>query len=1533
MYFSIGNKAVPLARPSPASAVSTISATKGSPSPPQSLADSAAGDPVDNQPCQNLSELPGSPSLTQGQIETRDQANAKVRKNSLRRSFSSLGGGKEAVSSAKDRGIKLQRKSSKLWQPRWAPNRNRGGESDQKDLDQQSISDGGGADTSSPTSKEALHPLDGGVSDVPPILSLTASSMGLPFGSTDMFGSSPLATPVRHERSEPSTLGKPLPDRQLAKVSPVATDSSPALGAPFELPPRQISSYFRVAGSRSSAASSETIKPARSIGPAAPNFSPALGGLINSFPSPALRNKKSSDLAASSGESTPSGEGWDGGEKCFSSTTSVKRSSSRRFSEQETSFEHVLNREKPLPESPRGGVCDARQTNRSPDTIRRKINPPPVPAPAMSPPPAPASSPNKIMRSGMGSGSDVDNALRTPPPRKLQLNPQARNAPADFPLKRLTLEARMALGNGSPQRSQAWSLSAQAGSFNTPRNAPLGLVRAATPSTPNSGEVSPNHGRLSHETDASPSPGSSIYMTGNSSTSSLDSNLILGTTTGGNVSTGDIAKSLAIPREAIKQMLETSQVIWRTHGQGSGSGMENRSSELGFYSKSQGSRSDDCLSTHLSQQARSGGRDPTNRQRSPVGATSSRPSSASASIRPYSKGGGLTIFDPSVPSWQKSVATPKQQSIRSTSLDEGVNRHSVREAIRMEMNAMKRQNSATSSPNFSRPIPLTTRSHELEPRPEAGGLVASAEDQVTTVGPLQGPLSLKGAAQRHEQGMITLGQEDEDREEILIDPISTGQDQESNGWAGMTWSSPSTNGNQAPSPESPRFNSTPWKDSQFKLTRSNPRSLNPDTNPPPSPRHRRNSDSGLVVGPDAPFRRRPGDLHAWTVFIDEQGIPSVRATPSAFHTPDCSLAGKGNATWQCGCRSYVPTPWTRASTSDLPRPAAHNLTRENLNDPSSVTKFLRTMSSAPDLSVRWKEDCQILTARQDELKREVERHSQQIERHQREIDELQAAVTRMSSDLEMESRTFNSGSLSRSSSFGRLIPQYVHSSKHSVPTSAPQPSQVVPKNLKATEEVQEVTPLNQPLPLTSEEVLRSPQTILNRKPNAGGSLRKSLSHSQLPSFGSVKKFTFPWHRRNNSGVEQATITPFPGSSNPPTRKSSLSSFPQPRIESTRPSLNLSNERPLPPTPKEKKSYPPSSRKASFDALSRMVDPNFRSAHIRDPSSASSRASSYATGYTYDSSEFDARYSFLPSVRRRWDSISSKGTSISEGQAQDPLHERGVFAPKRLFGSLASNRSSQDGVGSPRNSFKVAPAPPRRSSLKEIIEKKIHYPGSKDVTADISPIGGNPQEIASCMAPISEISEGGTPTSAKVPSVAERNPSNSFHSRPTPPTIFPPSQRSRFLSHPFAETQVDESKKHAANHGFLAPRLGLGPDRDLDRTFERNPSFQNHRSKQLPPSPRSATSTLTTSNGYNTLKRKNSTSNKRLPVAIAHGSMTVVRSDDALGRLPDGLHYQEMMTMPNGSPFTFDTSLDQDEMSKAKITLRDGFSIPKTVTAA
>ena len=1305
---------------------------------------------------------------------------------------------------------------SKAWQPRWAPKLKR-------TTPAESVT------TYSPILDAPLPPLPTSVASPPPALMLDDTAFGRPFSTTGLldlnasrFSFLDMSNKDNDSDSDsehahattstsvprPPTIQEPPIELQAGVGLPMSATLSPSTGL---AEPAMRSSSLRPASGR------DTLRPPPSSSPfptddarspqlSLPTSSPALASLISSFPSPTSREAPSSETppVPSLPSAHPSHNGaigrapamlkensWDGGERWdvegrkHSGVPAGHASTELPYLDMDDEDETELL-EASLAEhsavTMRPTLSSSSTT--SPPRNRSNRNPPPRPAPTMALPELPTKA---------GAQSDV---RQHTPTGSIQLGGQQHeNGPAS--------------GRSSKQGQRPLILPTLRSSSSIDRLALMG------------------------SSNSSPSDElAQAKMPGGSNLKPL--------TLRRNASTDELAKSLDIPRETVKQMLDTTQHVWRSHLLGS-SALQNDIPSTNGLERLSRSSSSPMLSTLFASQG------------SLEGSVVREDLSKGSVARSHANRGsnrtstlGLPYISSSRPSFeQQSPGWAMSKSSTDTAGPSTMEAQAERAKHRRTFLGRSSEDGPTASYNFSRPI-------RREANGADGALGASASmpalsavrDAPKPPALLQSPLLLKGESEA--TGFAQFAVDDE--QEILVDSASASEAHKSfvlapapvsKGVSSITGPADARSNVHKPMPELPQQSRTP------------------------SPRlARRNSDTVLNRFAPEFGKRAPGELHAWSVCIDDDGVPAIRPSPSAFHRPECPLAGKNNATWQCGCRSAASIDLVRATPQQVRTTAAQSLAVPGQASPGRHRSLSASNAMDP--------------ARQAQLWSQVERNKELIRKHEQEIAGLQEQVVRIST--EMASARPSSSSAFATPELGTVPVFPAPPSKVPAITRKPLPSIAsaesdrppVPSKVSSIEPFPSVGAATAPaVPASAAAQVQPPRTLRGRiaslsKMNLAGrdeNVRPAqsldLGHSRLRSSSSTsslnKVFRFPWTRSSEKEAAFPQPTPFPlgerGHGN-------AASATVPR-DKTLPNLRMQSvdeSRPLPAPPlseatlfNKDKRYPPSSRKYSYEMLH---GPAFHtsvgSRHLRGRS-GSSKSSSFGTGTSiFSSSESNemhesSRFAGFARLGRRWDSISSRGTSASARNSAEVAQPNGTsFGSMPALSAVAGKplpASSEMEVGPRRSEGRAKTPPPRRSSLRKSLEA-APAPRRTPIPAEFL------QANDAVMAPISEQSELGSPASARLASIhadLEMSPASVMGASPAGPMRMSMSERYRLQG-------LTVPAPLALSSSLTSPALGC--------VAEPGSGIKVGEGPRSPTSPRSARSPL--------------------PVAFSHGALTVAR---------------------------------------------------------
>lgn len=1301
--------------------------------------------------------------------------------------------------------------ATKAWQPRWAPKLKRTTPSES-------------VTTYSPILSPPLPPLPSSATSPPPALQLDDAGFGRPFstsGLLDMNASrfSFLDMSLRDHDSDSDHEGtasnSPFPPQAPTIREPPAMGQSPLVGFPSSAGASAVphsealsstsGSYRADAGHDllhvpplTSPMSAEGSRMTLTSQASLPTSSPALASLISSFPSPTTRQPPS--ITESLGAHLPPSKlphpdgawslkaplmskenSWDGGERWdlekpkASRVTASRSSTELPYLDMDDEDTEVLASALPnpagnLPQSVPG------PTTVSPPRNRQMRNPPPGPAPTAALPALP----------GLPSAPAHDDAQRTESAATGEATDQHQDG--DFNSRRASRQLQRPLILPTLRSSSSFdrlSNMQQAAGGTSAAQPSMG------PSPPRSGGVGADRKVL---------------------------------TLSRNASTDELARSLDIPRDTVRQMLDTTQHVWRNHLLGSSAlNMKFEASSPQNHDQLPRSSSSPMLSTLFASHSGSAGgvtRDDGSRvPRSSAGGipyiSSSRPS-----------------FEQQSPSW--AVVGDAADGQRATLLDARAERAKHRRTFL----GRSSEDGLTANYNFSRPIRRdATGSDQGLGSSASMPSLAAARQAPKPPALLQSPLLLKGESEA--TGFAQFAVDDE--EEVLADSASEAHQLSS---AGHALHTEEQHGQAA----------------SVLTSRSGPFALHkpmpalPGQPMPTSPRLvRRNSDTVLNRFAPEFGKRAPGELHAWSVCIDDDGIPAIRPSASAFHRPQCALAGKTNATWQCGCRASHGADLAATPSSQLSRFATPALTVLGQSSPGRN----RSLSASSVMD----------PARQAQLWSQVERNKELIRKHEQEIAGLQEQVVRISTEISSARPSFSSTLRTPELASATMMPSQSSKPVANVVARKPLPQisssdadgsrPPVPSKVEAAEPFPSMSATAKPgSALASSEGVAGTRTLRGRiaslsKINLAGrdeetreSQSLDLGHSRLRSSSSTsslnKVFRFPWSRSSEKETAFPQPTPFPlGGRHAQSGSVSLSR------DKALPNVHMHSadvHRPLPAPPVSEvppsKRYPPSSRKYSYDMLH---GPTFHSSvgsrHLRGRS-GSSKSSSFGTGNSiFSSAESNdthepSRFASFPRFGRRWDSISSRGTVPSARNSADVTNLVGATHASTpalsSYGAKPSVATSSD-----------VELPPRRSSLRKSVE----------AAQTRSPI---PIEFLQAndagMAPISEQSEMGSPASARLDTIAadvEMSPASLAGMSPAGPARMSMSERYR-LQGLTVPAPLPLSSTHASS--LASPALSSAVEPDSATKVGGLPVS--------PVSPRSARSPL--------------------PVAFSHGSLTVAR---------------------------------------------------------
>lgn len=1298
---------------------------------------------------------------------------------------------------------------TKAWQPRWAPKLKRTTPSDS-------------VTTYSPILSPPLPPLPSSAASPPPALQLDDAGFGRPFstsGLLDMNASrfSFLDMSLRDHDSDSDHEGtasnSPYPPQAPTIREPPAMGQSPLVGFP--------SSAGISATTRSTALSStsdpspadaghDLLRVPRLASPVSaegsrttltsqmslPTSSPALASLISSFPSPTTRQPPSiseslgahlppsklphSDGVRSLGPPLMSKQNsWDGGERWdiekpkASGLTASRSSTELPYLDMEDEDTEVLAAALPNP----GGHLPQPvigSTTASPPRNRQTRNPPPGPAPTAALPALP----------GLPSAPTHDEAARTISATPGEVTDQDQD--------------------GDPHSRRA--------SRQLQRPLILPTLRSSSSFDRLSSMQQAAGGSAAMQSSIGPSPPKLVV--------GADRKAL---TLSRNASTDELARSLDIPRDTVKQMLDTTQHVWRNHLLGSSAlNMKMEASSPQSHDQLPRSSSSPMLSTLFASHSGSAGgvaRDDGSRV----------PRSSSGGI-PYISS-SRPSFEQQSPSW--AVVGDAADGQRANLLDARAERAKHRRTFL----GRSSEDGLTANYNFSRPIrrDATGSDDGLGSSVSMPSLSAARQSPKPPV-LLQSPLLLKGESEA--TGFAQFAVDDE--EEILADSASEAHQLSSAGHA-----LPTEQRRQAASVLTSRSG-------PFALQKPVP--ALPGQPNPTSPRLvRRNSDTVLNRFAPEFGKRAPGELHAWSVCIDDDGIPAIRPSASAFHRPQCALAGKTNATWQCGCRANGGADLAATPSSQLTRFPTPALTASGQSSPGRN----RSLSASSVMD----------PARQAQLWSQVERNKELIRKHEQEIAGLQEQVVRISTEIASARPSFSSTLRTPELASAPMMSSQTSKPVANLVARKPLPSIMsseadrsgppVPSKAEAAEPFPSMSaaaiPGSAVAPcegVASTRTLRGRIASLSRINLAGRdeetreSQSLDLGHSRLRSSSSTsslnKVFRFPWSRSSERETVFPQPTPFPMGG----RHAQSGSVSSSRDKAL-PNVHMHSadvHRPLPAPPVSEmppsKRYPPSSRKYSYDMLH---GPAFHSSvgsrHLRGRS-GSSKSSSFGTGNSiFSSAESNdthepSRFANFPRFGRRWDSISSRGTTPSARNSADVTN---LVGATHASTPALSSFGAKPAAAVPND----VELPPRRSSLRKSVEAA---PARSPIPIEFL------QANDAGMAPISEQSEMGSPASTRLDTIAadvEMSPASLAGMSPAGPARMSMSERYR-LQGLTVPAPLPLSSSHASS--LASPALTSANEPDSATKVGGLP--------MSPVSPRPARSPL--------------------PVAFSHGSLTVAR---------------------------------------------------------
>ncbi|SYW78379.1 uncharacterized protein UBRO2_02571 [Ustilago bromivora] len=916
-----------------------------------------------------------------------------------------------------------------------------------------------------------------------------------------------------------------------------------------------------------------------------------------------------------------------------------------------------------------------------------------------------------------------------------------------------------------------------------------------------------------------------------------------------NASTDELAKSLDIPRETVQQMLDTTQHVWRNHLLDSAAALQivdetpNHSSD-----RLSRSSSTPMLSTLFASQGSSDD------------AVACEDLSKGSVARPLVNRGSNRTLTPGLPYISSSRPSFEQQSpgwaLSKSSMDAA--RPSTM-ALQAERAKHRRtflgrgsEDGPTASYNFSRPIRRDADATDAELAASVSMPALSAIKQAPKPPALlQSPLLLKGESEATGFTQFVVN----DEQEILAYSGSE---------AHQTFTLP-----RVP----PKANVTNAQ--ELAGVQKSVLAL-PQQDRNPSPRLvRRNSDTVLNRFAPEFGKRAPGELHAWSVCIDDDGVPAIRPSPSAFHRPSCPLAGKNNATWQCGCRGDMAASLKKVATSSGALTSfAGNL---QVSGPSSPGRN-RSLSASNVLD----------PVRQAQLWNQVEKNKELIRKHEQEIAGLQEQVVRISTEISSGRPSISSAfatpdisSLAlfpappRKANYGesrKPLPSIASSeSDRSAPLVPTKASGVEPfPSVSATPEpAAHASVTSQPQPprtLRGRITSMSKMNLAGRDEDVCASQPLDLGHSRLRSSSSTsslnKVFRFPWLRSTDKQTAYPQPTPFPLGQSAHGSSASSASVRDEALPNVQ-MFSADGSRPLPAPPlsdttslNKDKRYPPSSRKYSYEML---YGPAFHtsvgSRHLRGRS-GSSKSSSFGTSI-FSSNESNevhesSRFASFPKLGRRWDSISSRGTNVSARNSAEVAQRVGPSYGSMPALSSVANKPMPivpiEKEAAPRHYSAEQPTrpktpPPRRSSL---LRRSLEVaPPARRTLIPTEFLQAND----AVMAPISEQSEMGSPASVRLATIhadLEMSPASVVGTSPAGgPARMSLSERYR-LQGLTVPAPLPLSSSHASS--LTSPALGSAAEPDSGTKVGEAP--------RSPSSPRSA--------------------RMPLPAAFSHGTLTAAR---------------------------------------------------------
>lgn len=1231
----------------------------------------------------------------------------------------------------------------KAWQPRWAPKLKRFNPSES-------------VTTYSPILDASLPALPASAASPPPALQLDDTTFGRPFSTSGLFDLDASRVSFldmsnrQHDSDSDShdSHGSPafvqqLPTIQeppiLSKIhvqpplTPISSDNTGVAEHALA------SSSLQSESSRSKLTipptpSSRLTQDSRSGKASLPASSPALGSLISSFPAPLTRGKPSyapnppaDSLLA---QTTPTKvsmdrlgatamlkeNSWDGGERWDVEGIKHRGASVAHVSTDLPYFD--LDDEDDMRPSQSASAEQSIASMQQPSTS--SVIAPPSKRPTRNPPPRPA------------------------PDMALPELPAKANAAEQATVRRHTRASSVQLG---AHRQQESNLSSGGSSRPTQRPLILPVLRSSA--------------GIDRLTAMSPS-----YV----SPSDANGNGLKLLALSRSASTDELARSLDIPRDTVKQMFDTTQHVWRNHLLGSSAFLDeavpNNSASDTRLSRS---NSSPMLSTQFASHDSSEDLSNGSVAKPLAGIASNRSSLLGL---PYISSSKLS-FQQQNPGWAVSKHSMHAAHPSAPAMQAERAKH------RRTFLGRSSEEGLAASYNFSRPIRRDTTG--MDPGMAASVSMPSltaARDAPKPPALLQSPLLLKGDLEATGFAQFAVDNE----QETLVDSCTNAHHPFVLSHAPL----------EQASVDGDHPASVAVSTDRGKLYKPVP--AVPPHNRTPSPRLvRRKSDTVLNRFAPEFGKRAPGELHAWSVCIDNDGVPAIRPSPSAFHRPSCALAGKDNATWQCGCR--IPT----GNDSALATRSCADLQAPSWSSPGRN----RSLSAGNALDF----------GRRAQLWSQVKRNKELIRRHEQKIAGLQEQVARISTEWASVRRPSLSSMatpepvssascpapparadvsarnpwLSIASAESRTPPVLSKATPVMTMRTVPLPERVSATGA-ASSQVQPTAMRVQPRTLRGRIASMSKMNLTRDEENVGPSESHS-GHSRLRSSSSTsslnKLFRFPWSRSSdNKEVAFPQPTPFPMDernhgkvvSNTSLRDKAL---PCPQM------TGVDAKRPLPAPPaseaslsSKSKRFPPSSRKFSYDMLRGSVfHSSVGSRHLRGRSD-SSRSSSFGTSIFSSNDGHEphetSRFISFPRLGRRWDSISSRGTNASARSSV----EVGVQPNVAPFGSMpvacATAGKPVSCLPSDLAARRPETPPHRQSSLLR-----------HSLEAEPPRRTPNPTEYLQAsnavMAPISEQSEMGSPASAQLTATHadfEMSPASVVGASPVGPARMSMSERYR-----------------------------------------------------------------------------------------------------------------------------------------------------------